>query len=136
MSVFWDFMRYGLPTVGAVSAGLVANRKGMKSMSTVGVVAAGWGAGWLVQYLVGKAVDAVSDESLPVDTASPMGLLPELTGPTADQAIETVQHNADAADPQMNGQLKQATLTMIPGGVAPLDKKPFDPTALGGEGSN
>jgi hypothetical protein len=146
VSVFWDFLRYGLPTVGAVSAGLWANRKGMKSVSTAGVAAAGWGVGWLAQYLAGKAVDVISSESLPEDIASPIGLLPELAGPTADQAIATVQGNADTVEHpyqptrrDVDGQPKQATLTMLPGGAAtsPQVKKPFDPSALGGgEGSN
>ena len=133
MQVFWDFVRHGFPVVGAVGAGLWANGRGMKSVSTLGVASAGWGAGWLAQFLIGKAVDSLSGERLPADVAAPIGLLPEMEVPDAQTAVTQIRQNAAVDQP------RAANLTMIPGG-APQQSNPkpppFDPRALGGESTD
>ncbi len=69
MSAFWDSLKYGLPTMAAISAVVYAKHKQMTPISTVGIGIAGWFAGYTAYRGIARVADGGA-ESLPRETAT------------------------------------------------------------------
>lgn len=80
MGLFWDIIKYGLPTATAVGSATWAIRRNMTPISSAGVGLVGWGAGYILYRAASGVQSAV--EGLP--TAS---YVPELGVGTASPSI-------------------------------------------------
>jgi hypothetical protein len=84
MGLFWDFLKFGLPTVGAVGLGVYTYKKGWKPVPIAGAAAAGWGAGYLLYYGASRAANHV--EGLPSNVIVPQ--VGQFPGPDIGQATQ------------------------------------------------
>lgn len=74
--LFFDIVRQGLPTIGAISGltwatadGKARDRKGMLVRGLLGATV-GWGIGYVARIITLKAIDAIPGAALPGDVAS------------------------------------------------------------------
>jgi hypothetical protein len=74
--LFFDIVRQGLPTIGAISGltwatadGQARDRKGMLVRGLLGATI-GWGIGYVARIGILKAIDAIPGAALPGDVAS------------------------------------------------------------------
>ena len=140
MQIFWDFLKIGVPTTSAILGGLWVSQKGWKLIPTAGVVAAGWGAGYVAQALVSKVLEP-SMESLPTASLGPGAIMRDVPVPSADEAMAAIGRRAESVpgvehyQPDRrgpDGQPIQSSVKIEPG-VAPRQDVP-PPTPMGTAG--
>ena len=87
MGLFWDVMKYGVPTLGAVAGYGFAKGRGMTLISAVGVSAGSWLAGYGL-YRVADRLTMGSSGSLP---SQPVELPGETQEPIQTSTADDVQ---------------------------------------------